>query len=154
LTPATSFPESAPFLLVRPSDRDVTDVLDNEEDADAKSVPPRPPPSSVRTTEQSLPSVIVDIRELEAAAAAEEERVPSADVDVLLEDISTHATLRDSRRVQTLPSIEPPPMRTRLVPRALAIALVSAAVVAGTVVCLGVHHVSPGDLRAALHLAR
>ena len=149
----TSFPESAPFLLVRASSSDVTDVLEDEEDAASKSVPPRPPPSSVRTTEHSLPSVIVDLRELEASE--EEEAQRSSDVDVLLmEAISAHASLRDSRRVQTLHVIEERP-RSGGALRTVAIALLTACALAGTAFAgVRVYHVSPSSLGAALHLAR
>ncbi len=150
----TSFPESAPFLLVRPSSGDVTDVLEDEEDAASKSVPPRPPPSSVRTTEHSLPSVIVDLRELEASA--EEEAQRSSDVDVLLmEAIEAHASLRDSRRVQTLHVIEERPRPRSGAVRTVAIALLTACALAGTAFAgVRVYHVSPSSLGAALHIAR
>jgi len=153
----TSSPESTPFLLVRPSSGDVTDVLEDEEEPASKSVPPRPPPSSVRTTEQTLPSVIVDLRELEATE--EEEAVRSSDVDGLLEAIEAHASARDSRRVQTLHVIEPVAAprvsRTPSGSRSVTIALLTACVLAGTTFAgLRVYHVSPSTLGAALHLTR
>jgi hypothetical protein len=153
LIPATSFPESAPFLLVRPSDRDVTEVLEeDEEEPAAKSVPPRPPPSAVTTTEHSLPSVIVDLHELEESA--EEEASRASDVDGLLQDIETHANLRDSRRVQTLHVIDEP-RRERGSLRNLTLALLTAFVVAGTTFAgLRASHVLPSSLGAAIHSMR
>jgi hypothetical protein len=156
LTTATSHPDSTPFLLVRPSSGDVTDVLEqDEEDSGAKSVPPRPPPTSVRTTENTLPSVIVDLKELEATE--EEEAQRSSDVDGLLDDglleaIEAHAHARDSRRVQTLHVIE---HRQGSARRNAAILLLTACAVAGTTFAgLRAYHVSPHVLSAALHLAR
>jgi len=156
LTTATSHPQSTPFLLVRPSDRDVTDVLDDGEGEPTKSVPPRAPPSSMTTSENNLPSVIVDLAELEASepvASPNDDAVPSSEVDGLLESIEAHASARDSRRVQTLHVIE----RTRA-PHAFrnaAIVVVSACVLAGgAFVGVHTHHLSPRALGAALHFSR
>jgi hypothetical protein len=106
----------------------------------------------VTTTEQNLPSVIVT--GIDPDASGELEAVPSGDVDTLLEDIAEHANRRDSRRVQTLHSIDAPPARPSRAPRAVALAVLGAVVVAGALVGLRAHHVSPGDVRAALHFTR
>jgi hypothetical protein len=150
--PATTSPESEPFLLVRPSSRDVTDVNDDEdtEEPAAKSVPPRTPAPAVTTSENGLPSVIVDLRELEDELAELESAVQqqcaqlearrTSDVDGLLESIDVSvAAPEDVRRQPTLPSIEREP--TRGFARSFAIGLVAALVICG------------GALGAVLHLA-
>jgi len=153
LTTATSHPHPTPFLLVRPSDHDVTDVDEDEDDRATKSVPPRPPPMSMTTTENSLPSVIVEQDPTVRAEHVPDDSGHSEEVDGLLESIEAHATARDSRRVQTLHAIERPPAPRSF--RAAAIVFVSACALAGgAFVGLHAHHISPRALGAALHLTR
>jgi hypothetical protein len=152
--PASTSPESEPFLLVRASSRDVTDVND-EEDAEqpaAKSVPPRTPAPAVTTSENHLPSVIVDARDLEDELAELESAVQqqcaqlearrNSDVDglLLLEEVDVSVVaIEDVRRQPTLPSIEREPARGFA--RSFAIGLVAALVICG------------GALGAVLHLS-
>jgi hypothetical protein len=89
----TTHPDSVPFLLVRPvsvSEGLVAATKPDAGDDDAetaeipasKSVPPHSPPPPVVTTEHELPSVIVELHELEVSEMIELQR--ASDVDVLL----------------------------------------------------------------------
>jgi hypothetical protein len=156
-SPKLSQPLSRPFLLVRPSSRDVTAVKDDDEKAEpsAKSVPPRAPAPAVTTSENQLPSVIVDARAREDELAALESAVQeqcaqlearrTSDLDGLLrrEGAGDGAgSIDDMRRQPTLPSIEREPARARHFARSFAIGLVAALVLGG------------GALGAVVHLAR
>ena len=137
--PATTSPESVPFLLVRASSRDVTDVTDEDEadESGAKSVPPHAPPAAVTTTETDLPSVIVDLRELEASAQVEAQR--TSDIDCLLAATESLEVPTDVRRQPTLPTIDGLP-RSRGTVRSIAFGLLAAVAIGG------------GALGAFLHL--
>jgi hypothetical protein len=142
LPSATTSPASEPFLLVRPSlARDVTDVSDEEpEEPAAKSVPPRTPQPAVTTSENDLPSVIVDLRDLEDDLAQLESEVQqqcaqlearrTSDVDGLLESVDLGVvSFEDVRRQPTLPAIEREP--TRGFARSFALGLLAALVIGG-----------------------
>jgi hypothetical protein len=129
LLPAATNPTSEPFLLVRAAparparERDVTDVTDDEpEEPAAKSVPPRTPHPALTTKENDLPSVIVDVRELEEDLARLEREVQqqcaqlearrTSDVDGLLERVEVSAeAFEDVRRQPTLHTVEREPAR-------------------------------------------
>jgi len=148
-------PESAPFLLVRASSRDVTEVSDEYgvEETAAKSVPPHVPPVRLAASgENDLPSVIVDLRDLEAGEQVEAQR--KSELDGLLastEDLpavmqvplmSTPLQPIDVRREQqTLPAIDREPRRARSSVRGFALGLIAAVAIGG------------GALGAFLHLA-
>lgn len=143
LLPAATSPESEPFLLRAPlaRNRDVTDVSDDEdEEPAAKSVPPRAPLPAVTTSENDLPSVIVDLRDVEDDLAALESAVQEqcaqlearrkSDVDGLLEAVNLSVVpFEDVRRQPTLPGIEREPSRGFA--RSFALGLLAALVIGG-----------------------
>ena len=77
-----SQPDSVPFLLVRET-AVAEDVVDDDAETteipSARSVPPHVPPARVVTSENELPTVIVELKEVEVA---QPER--ASDVDGLL----------------------------------------------------------------------
>ena len=132
------------------------DVLDDDADTTeipaSKSVPPHVPPARVITNETDLPSVIVELKELEVA---EVQRASEVD-GLLVATEALEATVpveEKGRQGQT--------QRSRIRSRAaagtprLAIALVAALSAAGaTFAGLKVSHVPAGSLGAALHVSR
>jgi hypothetical protein len=155
-------PDSVPFLLTRPPSA-VEDVLDDAETTEipaSKSVPPHHPPAPVTTTELELPSVIVDLRELdgtsapgaawstqEASADVEAER--ASDVDGLL------ATFLDGEIVELPPPAIERNARSRS--HGVAVAVIAATMALGATVAGArvLHHTTAGlTLETALHLAR
>ena len=112
--------------------------------------PPHVPPARVITTETDLPSVIVDLKELEVA-----ELQRANEVDGLLVATETLEAVDDE------PSHAGQTRRTRVRSRAagnlprFAIALMAALSAAGaTFAGLKVSHVPAGSLGAALHVVR
>ena len=148
-------PDSAPFLLVdpmTPSDDVTDDEADTTEIPASRSVPPHVPPARVVMLEDDLPSVIVDLRELEVA-----ELQRASEVDGLL--VATDA-LAATTPIEVAPRRQEQTGRSRIRPRSalvprLTIALVAALSAAGaTFAGLKVSHVPAGSLGAALHVVR
>jgi carbamoylphosphate synthase large subunit len=159
LLPTSAQPDSIPFLLVRPalatsSDDVVDDEAETTEIPASKSVPPHTPPARVVTTENDLPSVIVELKEIEVAEVQR-----ASDVDGLL---NVSVKLDFPLPVEDKPTIDEvsPTRQSRSRARAgkargFTIALVAALGAAGgTFAGLKVCHISGGTLGAALHVVR
>ena len=155
MTPShTQQPDSLPFLLLRDgaaADDAVDEDAETTEIPASRSVPPHSPPPRVITSENELPSVIVELKEVEVA---EPER--ASEVDGLL-TVSERIVLQDAprsdvKREGSRRSFSGSRVGTT---RGLAIALVAALSAAGgTVAGMKVFHVSGVRLGAALHVVR
>ena len=157
-------PDSVPFLLVRPvsSPPGAAEAPDDDAETNeipsSRSVPPHAPPSALTTTETELPSVIVDLREMEASEEIERQR--QTDVDGLLSttdeiDLSPFQLPID-HDAPLRPNVKTKRSRRSSASRAFgfAIAAVAALTAAGgTFVGMRVMHVSPLHLAPA-HLIR
>jgi len=148
-------PESVPFLLLVRETAAADDVADDDAETteipSSRSVPPHVPPARVVTSENELPTIIVELKEVEVS---EPER--ASGVDGLL-TVSEKIALEE-----TAPSAVRPRAARRSfrgaragTSRGLAIALLAALSAAGgTVVGMKVFHVSGVRLGAALHVVR
>jgi hypothetical protein len=163
----TTQPDSLPFLLLRPNAPAMkSDVLEDDAETTeipaSKSVPPHSPPAPVSTTEHELPSVIVDLCDLEASEAAEIQR--ATDVDGLL---TASETIEFPLFIEEEPTLDGRSETLKSAPkrpaaragtargRGFAIAAVAAITAAGgTFAGLRVYHVSGFPLSAATHLVR
>jgi hypothetical protein len=153
LIPSHTQPESVPFLLVRET-ASADDVVDDDAETTeipaSRSVPPHSPPARVVTSENELPTVIVELKEVEVA---EPER--ASEVDGLLtvsEKIALEEIPSGVRRAAARRSFSGSRGGTS---RGLAIALLAALSAAGgTVAGMKVFHVSGMRLGAALHVVR
>ena len=148
--------ESLPFLLVRPSSTvEELDDMDTVEIPSSRSVPPHAPPARVVTTETDLPSVIVDLRDLER-----NETLASMEIDGLLADpieIPLPAIEIEYRPQQpTLPSVEAKAAPRAPSGRGWIFGLVAAAMALGGGAFVGARalHASGHSLGAALHITR
>ncbi len=131
--------ESIPFLLSRaPIDVPLAEDVPEGEPERARSVPPHAPPARTESEEGGLPSVIIDLRDLEASEEAEVRR--ASDVDGLLADAEVLEQTQVTRQ----------PRRSRT----FALTLVVAGLLAGSLIGARAHGVSPRAIGAALHLAR
>ena len=148
--------ESVPFLLGRTGETDdeVDEDMVTTEIPSARSVPPHAPPARVVTSENELPTIIVELKDQEVA---EPERVSA--VEGLLTESAKFA-LGAQARLDAAPgeaeSAKPRPSGSRRgKARGVAIALVAAlSAVGGTVAGMKVFHVSGAHLTAALHVMR
>jgi hypothetical protein len=156
LIPSQTQPESVPFLLLVRETTSAEEVVDDDAETteipSSRSVPPHLPPARVVTSEQELPSVIVELKEVEVS---EPER--ASEVDGLLR-VSDKFALEDVLRAEapraavTRRSLSGSRSGTS---RGLAIALLAALSAAGgTVAGMKVFHVSGVRLGAALHVVR
>jgi hypothetical protein len=151
-------PHSDSFLVAPPmaaeDDVEAIDEADTAEIPASKSVPPHVPPARVVTNEGELPSVIVDLKEVERA---ETDRASEVDgllvaTEAKVEDLvpvieADHRELEPTRRAVVRPRVSTAPK--------LAIALVAALGAAGaTFAGLKVSGVSAGSIGAALHVLR
>jgi hypothetical protein len=158
LLPSQTQPESVPFLLVRApvsATVDAAHVVDDDgetvEVPASRSVPPHLPPPAVVTTEQELPSVIVDLQDLEAGELADLQR--ASDVDVLLTASETIEFPIPEEPVELTVTHHSVRRRSRAGTAArVTLALVAALSAAGGAFAgVKVFHVSGGSLSAALH---
>jgi hypothetical protein len=153
----SNHPDSAPFLLVHArqttaSDDVIEDDADTTEIPASKSVPPHAPPARVITSETDLPSVIVDLKEIEVAEVQRGSEVDG----LLVETEALEATVAvEERGRQEHTQRSRIRSRTAASTPRLAIALVAALSAAGaTFAGLKVSHVPAGSLGAALHVSR
>ena len=132
--------------------------MDTVEIPSSRSVPPHAPPARVITTETELPSVIVDLRDVER-----NEALASMEIDGLLAEpieIPLPAIEIEYRPQQpTLPSAfakAAPRARTQSAGRGWIFGLVAAAMALGGGAFVGARalHASGHSLGAALHLTR
>jgi hypothetical protein len=142
----TKSPDSDLFLAhpltAYEDDVEVLDDADTTEIPASKSVPPHVPPSRVVTHENELPSVIVDLKELEMAEA---ERISAVEGLLFTVETQDQAHAEPTRRSVLRPRPFAPATK-------LAIALVAALGAAGaTFGGLKVSHVAPGSIGASLH---
>jgi hypothetical protein len=149
--------ESLPFLLVRAGETDdeVDEDMVTTEIPSARSVPPHAPPARVVTSENELPTIIVELKDQEMA---EPERVSA--VEGLLTESAKFALNGQPRSRDATPDDRSQAARgssksRRGKARGVAIALVAAlSAVGGTVAGMKVFHVSGAHLTAALHVVR
>jgi hypothetical protein len=149
--------ESLPFLLVRAGETDdeVDEDMVTTEIPSARSVPPHAPPSRVVTSENELPTIIVELKDQEMA---EPERVSA--VEGLLTESAKFALNGQPRSTDATPGDRSQAARGSSKSRGgkargVAIALVAAlSAVVGTVAGMKVFHVSGAHLTAALHVVR
>ncbi len=137
------------------------DDTDTTEIPASKSVPPHVPPSRVVNSERDLPSVIVDLKELEVEETARASEVDGllVAVDCLTVEVAAIGEIVEvpyaPRGEATRRSIlRARPSRAAALPK-VAIALAAALSAAGaTFAGLKVSHVSPAAAGAAMHFTR
>ncbi|HEY2516027.1 MAG TPA: hypothetical protein VGI39_34385 [Polyangiaceae bacterium] len=129
--------------------------MDTVEIPSSKSVPPHAPPARVVTTENDLPSVIVDLRDMErneALASIEIDGLLAEPIEIPLPAIEIEYRAQQS----TLPSVTAKPASRSTSGRGWIFGLVAAAMALGGGAFVGARalHASGHSLGAALHITR